>query len=190
MKLARAIYAKEPQIIYDCSFNHTMSPFELNSAVKQLKHSIAANYLASQSFRMHLCNVANGSSFRQMLHEQISSFDTMPIFVHEQDITEVIEPQRLVYLSPNSEHVLEEYNPLDCYVIGCIVDRGPKPPLSLTKATRLNIRTARLPIDKYITFCSPKTLTLDQVTRILLLGRTSTDWQRDIVKLIPDFKYN
>lgn len=188
--MAAAIQCKEPEIIYDCSFNHTMTPFEINSAANQLKGSIMVNARSARPFVVHLCNVDKKSSFRQSLHRTMPYLDKLPIFIHEHDITEAVSPERLVYLSPNSENILEKYNAQDCYVIGCIVDRGPKPPLTLTKATELNIRTARLPIDKFVTFHSYKTLTLNQVTRILLTARQSSNWQREIIHIIPDFKYD
>lgn len=124
-----------------------------------------------------------------MLQTEMAYLDDVPIQVHEQDITQVIAPERLVYLSPNSDHVLEELNPSDCYVIGCIVDRGEKVPLTLDKATKLNIRTARLPIDRFVSFRMHKELNLDHVMQILLTAKDSSDWQKKIIKHIPNHKY-
>lgn len=189
LRMATSIYSDEPKVIFDCSFNHTMRAYDQACAARQIRGSIIANRAATEPFVMHFCNLAKGSTFWQMLQTEMAYLDDVPIQVHEQDITQVIAPERLVYLSPNSDHVLEELNPSDCYVIGCIVDRGEKVPLTLDKATKLNIRTARLPIDRFVSFRMHKELNLDHVMQILLTAKDSSDWQKKIIKHIPNHKY-
>lgn len=189
LKMATSIYTDEPKIIFDCSFNHTMRQYDQACAARQIRGSIIANREASTPFVMHFCNLSKSSSFWRHMQDEITYLDDVPIHIHEQDITEVISPDRLVYLSPNSDNILETFNPSDCYVIGCIVDRGEKVPLTLDKANKLNIRTARLPIDRFVQFRLHKELNLDHVMRIMLTAKISRNWQREIVRHIPVHKY-
>lgn len=191
LRMATSIYSHEPKVIFDCGFNHTMGHYDQISAARQIRGSIKANRKAAVPFVMHFCNLAKGSPFWRMLEAEMAYLSHVPMHVHEQDIAQVIAPERLVYLSPNSEHVLEEFNPNDCYVIGSIVDRGAKVPLTLDKATKLNVRTARLPIDRFVTFRMHKELNLDHVMRILLTAKDcGSDWQKQIIHHIPRHKYN
>lgn len=52
-------------------------------------------------------------------------------------------------------------------------------PLSLAKAKKLGLRMARLPLDKYLQWGagSGKSLTLNQMTNILLDIKKSDDWE-------------
>lgn len=189
LRMATSVITDEPKVIFDCSFNHTMRLYDQMCATRQIRASIIANRRCATPFVMHLCNLSKESPFWEMMKTTMPYIDHVPIKVHEQDITQVIAPEKLVYLSPNSEHVLEEFNPNDTYVIGCIVDRSEKVPLTLDKATKLNIRTARLPIDRHITFCMHKELNLEHVMRILITAKSSKDWQKEIIRHIPKHKY-
>lgn len=189
LRMAQSIYSDEPKVVFDCSFNHTMCMYDQIAAARQIRASIKSNRESATPFVMHFCNLLKNSPFWQMMEAEMSYLDQVPIKVHEQDITQVIPPEKLVYLSPNSEHVLEEFNPNDCYVIGCIVDRKEKVPLTLNKATKLNIRTARLPIDRHVTFRLQKALNLEHVMRILITAKSSKDWQKEIIRHIPRHKY-
>lgn len=191
LRMATAIYSHEPKVIFDCGFNHTMRHYDQVCAARQIRGSIIANREAAAPFVMHFCNLAKGSPFWRILETEMAYLHRVPMHVHEQDITQVMAPERLVYLSPNSEHVLEEFDPNDCYVIGSIVDRGEKVPLTLDKATKLNVRTARLPIDRFVTFRMHKELNLDHVMRILLTAKDcGSDWQKQIIHHIPVHKYS
>lgn len=66
--------------------------------------------------------------------------------IHSQCFTELFPRERLVMLTPDSQDVLD-YKFDDIYIVGGIVDFGRADPLTLAKAKRLGIRTARLPLD-------------------------------------------
>ena len=43
---------------------------------------------------------------------------------HDQPVEKVFPPEAIVYLSPDAEHVLDDLNANDVYVVGGIVDRS------------------------------------------------------------------
>lgn len=176
-----------PSLIFDCGFNDAMTKWELQDAARQLKHAFSDNRNHGQPFVMHVCNLKKDSYLWQSLRTQMKNIDTVPLRRHEGDITEVFEPEKLVYLSPDAEDELHAFNADDHYVVGTIVDKGTQMPLTLAKAKRLNIRCARLPLQKYIRFFSHKTLTLDQMTKILLELKKSQDWSKAL-KHVPSRK--
>lgn len=176
-KLARAILTNEPNLIFDCGFNDIMAKREQINTAKQLGSVIRVNRTCDQPFVLHFCNLVKGSDFWGYMEKFIPNVERIPIQLNANDITSVVSPERLVYLTPDSDHVLETFNPMDSYVIGSIVDRGIRKPYTLPKAQRLGIRTARLPIDKFQKLQSHKELTLDQVMRIMVSIRHSDDWK-------------
>lgn len=113
---------------------------------------------------------------------------SFPIRLTSNEWPENISKERLVYLTPDSPNELLEFNHNDVYIIGAIVDKGGKKPLTLAKAKDHDIRTAKLPLDRAIQ-CkqSDKGLTLDQITKIMLDYKTSGDF-KTALKHVPDRK--
>lgn len=70
----------------------------------------------------------------------------------------------LVYLSADSEDELATLSPNDIYIIGGIVDRNRYKNLCQGKAEKLGIRTARLPIGKFLEVEGRKVLTVNQAS--------------------------
>lgn len=176
LRLARAAMLNEPKLIFDCGFNHTMSPREQINTAKQLSLVLDENRDSRQPFILHFCNLSKGSEFWGYLEKRIPNIERTAIQIHGGDITTAIPPESLVYLTPDSDTVLEEYNPMDCYVIGSIVDRGIRKPITLPKAQQLGIRTAQLPLYKLPNWDSHKELTLIEVMRVMMSIRKSDDW--------------
>lgn len=77
--------------------------------------------------------------------------------------------RQLVYLSADSEEELDTLSPEEIYIIGGIVDHNRHKMLCQNKAEKMGIRTARLPIGKYIqNLPTRKVLTVNQVSCLLL----------------------
>lgn len=68
---------------------------------------------------------------------------------------------QLVYLTPDSPNTLEGLSKGHAYVIGGITDKNRYKRLCLEKAEHDNIKTARLPIEEYVTMSSRKVLPIN-----------------------------
>ncbi|XP_031635411.1 mitochondrial ribonuclease P protein 1 homolog [Contarinia nasturtii] len=182
-KVWRAMRLNEPALILDCGFNDTMSKREMQDLARQINHSFAHNRMDRKPFVLNLCNMSPDSKLWPILSHKLTNFEKLPWNISPNDITDVFPVEKLVYLSPDAPDALE-FNADDCYVLGAIVDKGNRQPLTLAKSKRLGIRAARLPLEKYIKFNSHKTLTLDQMTRIMLELKRTQDWKRAL-KYVP-----
>lgn len=104
---------------------------------------------------------------------------SFPMRLSEQLIPDNIAKERLVYLTPDSQNYLKEFNHNDVYIIGGMVDKGSQKPITLSKAERLGIRTAQLPLEQFVRWKnSNKSLTLDQMTKIMLELKLTGDMSK------------
>lgn len=174
----------KPPLIFDCGFCDTMTKLEIGDTAKQLKYAFSENRLSLQPFVMHLCNVDKSAPLWHELNRVMPNIEKLPWKIHSCDASEIFPLDKLVYLSPDASEVMEKFDVDDRYVVGCIVDKGSILPLSLAKAKKLKVRSVRLPLQEYIRFHSHKTLTLDQMTRILLELKQSQNWSKAL-KHVP-----
>lgn len=129
-------------------------------------------------FVMHICNLERGTHFYQRLNSNFTTLNKAPIHTSSKDVTDLYPAEKLVYLSPDAEDTLDEIDPNVGYIIGAIVDKQDKVPMTLAKAKRLNIQCRRLPTNEYFKFRSDKALPLNHVTKILLEAKQTGDWKK------------
>jgi tRNA (guanine9-N1)-methyltransferase len=95
---------------------------------------------------------------------------------------------RLVYLTADSPHELQELSPGDIYVIGGLVDRNRHKGITLRKADGEGIRHARLPLAQHCKLAGSAVLTVNQVVDILLAWLEVRDWRAACLRAIPPRK--
>lgn len=136
------------KIIMDCSYEHYMTDLERSRTAKGLKRVYTENRKHLKPMDLHLCGVKSESVIMKNLSGQIPTLLSKgsPTEVHTECFTKLFPKERLVMLTPDSNDVLE-YNFDDIYIIGAIVDLGRANQLTLAKAKKLGIRSARLPLD-------------------------------------------
>jgi ribonuclease P protein 1 len=85
------------------------------------------------------------------LKEAIGGLDDLPITVTSQHYLSCYPSSQLVYLSPDAPTTLTRFNHDDVYVIGAMIDGSSKEdPLTLAKAKKDEIRTAKFPLDQHV----------------------------------------
>ncbi|KAJ6638254.1 Mitochondrial ribonuclease P protein 1 like [Pseudolycoriella hygida] len=175
------------KIIYDCSYGQYMTQREAKSAAKQLMFAFSENRRHGNPFDMHLCNVNFNSDTFRTLERHIPTIrdDSFPLHLHEKSYLDLFPKDKLVYLTPHCTNDLE-YDPESIYIVGAMVDKSNKEPLSQGKAKKQGIKMARLPLDIYLNWgtSSCKSLTLDQMMTIMLEIKTSQNWS-SALKHVP-----
>ncbi|RDB20091.1 tRNA (guanine(9)-N1)-methyltransferase [Hypsizygus marmoreus] len=98
--------------------------------------------------------------------------------------------QNVVYLTADSEEELSELKPEETYIIGGICDHNRYKNLCLNKAKESGVRTARLPIGRYLaSLPTRKVLTVNQVFEILLKWVETRSWEEALYSVIPKRKF-
>lgn len=155
-----------------------MSPDQLRKLVAQMKLCHTINRMHSMPFFFNFTNLQMDGPLHSMLLKDIPTLHskTFPIRVTEQFISDDIAKERLVYLTPNSPNRLTEFNDRDVFIIGALVDNVWKESITMAKAERFGLRTARLPLEQFVQWAgSSRALTIDQMTKILLKFKKSGD---------------
>ncbi|KAF5387952.1 hypothetical protein D9615_000665 [Tricholomella constricta] len=108
-----------------------------------------------------------------------------------EDVSAQIDVQQsVVYLTADSEEELTELKPEETYIIGGICDHNRYKNLCMNKAKKSSIRTARLPIGRYLaSLPTRKVLTVNQVFEILLKWVETRDWEEAFHSVIPKRKF-
>ena len=169
-------------IVYDLSYDQNMTSAEQRNAAKQLLLTLVSNREHIQPLPIQLCNVNFNSPVMKHLAKMIPTLynPEFPIGISHKSYLDMYERQRIVYLTPHCQTELVEYDPDSVYIVGCLVDKCDTKPHSLAKAKRENVRMAKLPLDRYLTFGggSGKSLTLNAMLSILVELRMHGDWNR------------
>lgn len=99
--------------------------------------------------------------------------------------------QQVVYLTADSEDELTELKADETYIIGGICDHNRYKNLCLNKANESGVRTARLPIGRYLSSLpTRKVLTVNQVFEILVKWVETKDWEEAFYAVIPQRKFH
>ncbi|XP_019384188.1 PREDICTED: mitochondrial ribonuclease P protein 1 [Crocodylus porosus] len=188
----RAAYAMifgQP-LVFDMVFENCMTIVELQNAVKQIMESEGYNRRSVDPFHLHFCNLSvDGLYIKAFRKCYGKAWDNLFVTETEQCYTNLFPRDRLIYLTPESRNIMKTFEHDKIYIIGSLVDKGGQKGASLAEAKRLNLATARLPLDLYLRWnIGGKNLTLDQMVRILVTLKDTGDWKKAL-QFVPTRKH-
>lgn len=94
----------------------------------------------------------------------------------------------VIYLSSDSDNVINKLEPYCTYIVGGLVDRNRHKGICYKSAIDAGVKTARLPIGEFLEMNSRKVLTTNHVNEIMLHWLDLGDWGEAFVKVIPKRK--
>lgn len=174
-------------VVVDLQFSHLMNPNEIHSLVQQIMYCYAVNGRCASP--AHLWLTGCDGEMQSALN-RIPGFDKWIIEKESGSYIEALSDRKedLVYLTADSETVLEELDLNKIYVIGGLVDRNRWKGITLKKAEEQGIQTAKLPIGNFMKMSSSQVLTVNQVVEILLKFLETRDWRTSFFAVIPQRK--
>ncbi|KAG5252402.1 tRNA (guanine(9)-N1)-methyltransferase [Salix suchowensis] len=169
-------------IVIDLGFADLMTDSEIHSLVQQIIYCYAVNRRCASPGHLWLTG-CSGEMENQL--QRLSGFDRWIIEKESQSYIEALQDQKenLVYLTADSETVLDELDLKKIYIVGGLVDRNRWKGLTMKKANEQGIQTAKLPISSYLKMSSSQVLTVNQVVEILLKFVETKDWKTSFFKL-------
>ncbi|ORX45208.1 hypothetical protein BCR36DRAFT_300101 [Piromyces finnis] len=181
------------RVVIDESFDNLMLDKEIKSMVSQIAHCYSYN---RQSFHpVKLYCTSFGDKTKAEFDRKMSDYQRWrrnEIIFEPQSYEEVFanEKENLVYLTADSPNTIDTFDESKIYIIGGIVDKNRYKNLTLEKAKKQNITTARLPINKYIKMSSRKVLTVNHMFKIILNYLDTNDWEKSLLDILPARKFN
>lgn len=177
-------------VCVDCSFEDQMSAREINSLGSQIRFCYSFNKQAKHPTQAKVTSLS-GQTLEYL--KKVSGFDQWKnrAFEHtSQDILESYpDKSKLVYLTSDSDTVLDTLEDDMVYIIGGIVDRNRLKRATITRAQKLGIATAKLPIGEHLDLVATKVLTVNHVFEILLRFRENgNDWKKTLLAVLPERK--
>lgn len=174
------------KICIDCSFEDQMTAKEIGSLSNQVRYCYAANKSSQNPIHLSVSSLS-GTTYQNLA--KVSGFpDQWRAFSCSEKSLLELHPEKsnIVYLTSDSDYVLEQLDDMKTYVIGGIVDRNRHKGLTTAKAKELGVATARLPIDRYLHLCATKVLTCNHVFEILLKYRElGNEWKKAFLDVLP-----
>lgn len=115
-----------PHIIIDCGYESYMNMRELHHCCTQLEQGWTENRMNVKPLDIIFCNVEEDSTVFKKFRQKIPQVGTKesPVHFTEKHYMDLFPAEKLVYLSPHSEQVMEEYDPNSVYIIGEFKDKG------------------------------------------------------------------
>ncbi|EJD53631.1 hypothetical protein AURDEDRAFT_53297 [Auricularia subglabra TFB-10046 SS5] len=192
------------RVVVDLGFDDKMNEKEVISLTSQLSYVYNSNRRSLHPFSELLFTSLNGKTFTRLEglvdgaykrwartewwhdgYEKLWSDDASA----EERKTRC-EQEKVVYLTADAEEDLDELRAGETYIIGGICDHNRYKCLCLNKAKEHGVRSARLPIGKYIdNLPSRKVLTVNQCYDILLNWLEHRDWEKAFYAAIPARKF-
>ena len=182
--------SSRPKICIDLQYEELMSEKELIHLAQQLSRVYGFNRKSSDPCHLTFCHLPKDCKTHQICCDKSEGFANYILNFSEKSLIDTFEnrKQDLVYLTPDSDNLLEDIEDNKIYVIGGLVDDSVKKLSSLSFAKDQGLTTAKLPIDKY---CSriegsfKQILTINQVFEILLNKIQGFSWPQVFSQSLP-----
>lgn len=157
---------------------------EASSLCSQIMRCYSANRRAEKPFNLEVCGLAGsvGERFTSMYPEHIK-WDMS--FSQEHFLTTHPDKDKIVYLTPDTDAVLETIDADKVYIIGGIVDKNRFKGKTNQTAQELGLKVARLPVPEYIDLKSSPVLTIFHVLEIMLKFKQCGDWKESLEAFVP-----
>ena len=178
------------KVCLDFQFEGMMIEKELTHLVNQAKRVYSSNKSATHPFDLHFLNLHKNSKTYQLCCDKNTGFENYLVTMSNCGATELFEAESIVYLTPDSDTVLEELYHDHVYVIGGLVDDSVKKNTSHLYCEAASLKTARLPIPELMSRSEKggsfkQILTINQVFDILLHFHQERDWKSALNKHVP-----
>ena len=180
-------------ICFDLNFADLMNQRDRGKCLKQIMRCYSLNRRLEYPLTLYATSfggVMKDEMGRHNGYENWANFtflsDGFTSLVDQSD--KIHESSDIVYLSSESENVIEEFSGNKIYVIGGLVDHNLHKGLCYKIAKEAGVSHARLPLDEHVSLKTRRVLTIDHVFQIISDVVGGQDWKSAILKTLPERK--
>ncbi|XP_075582274.1 tRNA methyltransferase 10 homolog B isoform X2 [Pelecanus crispus] len=174
--------ASGPRLCVDLGVADRMTQKETSRLASQIRRLYGANRRAEKPFWLCLTEFVVGSLIYEECFRMNDGFSNYLMDTTQESYLDLFPLDTIVYLTPDSENVLEDIDPNKVYVLGGLVDESIHKKLTLQRAQEQSLQTARLPIREYMVKTvntknyHSETLAINQVFDILSTYYETRSW--------------
>ncbi|XP_039946973.1 tRNA methyltransferase 10 homolog B [Hirundo rustica] len=174
--------AAGPRLCVDLGVGGSMTEKESGRLASQIRRLYGANRRAARPFWLCLTEFAAGTPIYEQCFRMNDGFAGYLMDTTPESYLDLFPLETIVYLTPDSENVLEDIDPDKVYVLGGLVDESIHKQLTLRRAREQSLQTARLPIREYMVKAPnarnyhSETLAINQVFDILSTYYETRSW--------------
>ncbi|XP_062369455.1 tRNA methyltransferase 10 homolog B [Cinclus cinclus] len=171
-----------PRLCVDLGVGGGMTEKESGRLASQIRRLYGANRRAARPFWLCLTEFAAGTPIYEQCFRMNDGFAGYLMDTTPESYLDLFPLEAIVYLTPDSENVLEDIDPDKVYVLGGLVDESIHKQLTLRRAREQRLQTARLPIREYMVRApNPRnyhseTLAINQVFDVLSTYYETRSW--------------
>lgn len=164
---------------------------ELSRLAGQIRRLYGSNKKAHRPFWICLTGFSTDGPLYEECLRMNDGFSAYLLDVTEEDCFSLFPLETLVYLTPDSEHPLEDIDQSTVYIIGGLVDESIQKKVTFQKAREYSVKTARLPIQEYMIRRQneknyhSEILAINQVFDILSTYCETHNWPEALKKGVP-----
>jgi tRNA (guanine9-N1)-methyltransferase len=174
-------------VLIDMNFEDLMLDSEIKSLATQLSRCYSKNRCDARPCKLVTFGI--GKRIKQHLEKlTYENWKTFMVFDERSSFEEVYAKDKIIYLSADAEDTIENLDEDKIYVIGGLIDKNRHKGICEDKAKAMGIKTAKLPIDKYIELDGRKVLTVNHVFEIIMEYQKEKDWEKAFREIIPPRK--
>lgn len=174
--------ACKQRLVIDMAFDDYMNEKDQCKAIKQIHRCYSSNRRAPNPLQFYVTSFVGPSA---KIMEKNNGFRNWDVNFREEKYFDVFPREDIVYLSSESENVIDDLDVNKVYVIGGLVDHNNHKGLCHQFAIDNKVAHARLPIDQYLEMKTRKVLTIDHVFQILLAVTQFQTWKQAFLNIIP-----
>nr|XP_022315846.1 tRNA (guanine(9)-N1)-methyltransferase-like isoform X2 [Crassostrea virginica] len=175
----------QTSVVIDCSLDSYMGEKDIMKLVKQIQFCYSSNRRSQNPMQFFVTGVHGHTESRL---KSIGDYQNWDVNFTSKDYCELFEKKDIVYLSSESDNVLQELDPEKAYIIGGLVDHNHHKGLCHSLAVEKGVGHAQLPISEYLDMKTRKVLTINHVFDILLKYTETKDWLQSFCAVLPQRK--
>uniref|UniRef100_A0A914NVX9 tRNA (guanine(9)-N(1))-methyltransferase n=1 Tax=Meloidogyne incognita TaxID=6306 RepID=A0A914NVX9_MELIC len=157
----------------------------VRKTISQLAYCYAVNRRVSDPIQFSIVGLTGKA---EKIFNSYPSYSNWDVNISNKNLDELWNPKQIVYLTADSNNLLETLNEDKVYIIGGLLDHNHHKGVCLKKAEDNGYEHARLPIESFFKLCGRNVLTINQVFEILVNFCQSLDWKKAFLDVIPKRK--
>lgn len=152
--------SKNPvRVAIDLDYDDQMIDKDISKCSKQLLLVYTLNRKSEMPINLFYTSLRSDSRIGKTVSRN-DGYVNWDIKFKEESYTEVFDKESIVYLSSDSETVLDQLDPNAVYIIGGLVDHNHHKGMSLERAEKHGFKTARLPLGEHVCLKTRTVLTI------------------------------